>query len=517
MKAIILARVSTEEQKEAGNSLPAQTERLKRYCERKDFEIVESFSFDESAYKQKRDEFDKLLDVVKTHIKKERVAVCFDKVDRLSRSVFDKRVAELYELALQDTIELHFVSDGQVINSQISAVEKFQFGMSLGLAKYYSDAIGDNVKRAFELKRRNGEWTGSIPFGYEPVARDPIKRTRSDIIRHSEHASVVVELFKRFASGEISGNALAEDLEHRGVRNRNGGRISASNVYTILANPFYYGEAYSKKYDERWQHRYEPLITKDLWQKAQDVKKTRSRNKIKTNKNREYLFAGLFTCAKCGCAMTPELKKGRYVYYSCTNSKGVCKREYTREEELLKPIQEALLKLEITDEEAKQVAAFIKQSHADQSRYHTTQITRLRGEYDALQAKKGRLLDLRIEGEIDEETYAKKLDQFDRRQQEVNIALEELTNADTNYHATAQTVLSLARRAADIFESSEIPEKRQLLSFLIQNPRVNGKKLEFELQKPFDLILKRSQYTTLLTWVDSFRTWDWDKEIKLSF
>ena len=32
MKAIILARVSTEEQKEAGNSLPAQIERLKKYC-----------------------------------------------------------------------------------------------------------------------------------------------------------------------------------------------------------------------------------------------------------------------------------------------------------------------------------------------------------------------------------------------------------------------------------------------------------------------------------------------------
>lgn len=39
MKAIILARVSTEEQKEAGNSLPAQIERLKQYCNRKDYEI----------------------------------------------------------------------------------------------------------------------------------------------------------------------------------------------------------------------------------------------------------------------------------------------------------------------------------------------------------------------------------------------------------------------------------------------------------------------------------------------
>ena len=54
--------------------------------------------------------------------------------------------------SFNDEIELHFVSDGQVINSRISAVEKFQFGISLGLAKYYSDAISDNVKTSNRTK-----------------------------------------------------------------------------------------------------------------------------------------------------------------------------------------------------------------------------------------------------------------------------------------------------------------------------------------------------------------------------
>lgn len=155
MKAIILARVSTEEQKEAGNSLPAQIARLTSYCERRGFEVVETFSFDESAYKTKRDEFDRILKYLETT--KEKIAICFDKVDRLSRNVFDKRVSLLYEKAVADEIELHFVSDGQIIGPSMSAVEKFQFGMSLGLAKYYSDAISDNTRRAFEQKRRQGE------------------------------------------------------------------------------------------------------------------------------------------------------------------------------------------------------------------------------------------------------------------------------------------------------------------------------------------------------------------------
>jgi predicted site-specific integrase-resolvase len=60
--AIMLNRVTTEEQKEAGNSLPAQIGRIDNYCKKKSFEVIKSFSFDESAYKEKRDEFDMLLE-----------------------------------------------------------------------------------------------------------------------------------------------------------------------------------------------------------------------------------------------------------------------------------------------------------------------------------------------------------------------------------------------------------------------------------------------------------------------
>ncbi|MCK4498979.1 hypothetical protein KAU11_00605 [Candidatus Babeliales bacterium] len=50
MKAIFIARISIEEQREASNSLPAQMARLERYCQNSGFETIEKFSFDESAY-----------------------------------------------------------------------------------------------------------------------------------------------------------------------------------------------------------------------------------------------------------------------------------------------------------------------------------------------------------------------------------------------------------------------------------------------------------------------------------
>lgn len=29
-------------------------------------------------------------------------------------------------------------------------------------------------------------------------------------------------------------------------------------------------------------------------------------------------------CANCGCYVTAEIKKGRYIYYHCTNGRGNC-------------------------------------------------------------------------------------------------------------------------------------------------------------------------------------------------
>ena len=41
-----------------------------------------------------------------------------------------------------------------------------------------------------------------------------------------------------------------------------------------------------------------------------------------------------FKCGECGCSITAEIKKGRYIYYHCTFDKGKCGGSYVREEEL---------------------------------------------------------------------------------------------------------------------------------------------------------------------------------------
>ncbi len=497
MKAIILARVSTEEQKEAGNSLPAQTTRLENYCVRKGLRVDKTFVFDESAYKDKRDEFDKALAYLKNQ--KETVVLCFDKVDRLSRNVFDKRIPLLYEMALKGKIEIHFASENLVINKDISAAEKFQFNMSLGLAKYYSDAISDNVKRALEQKLRNGEWLNKAPVGYINIDEDGKKTVVPDPSRRG----FIPRIFDLYISGH-SMLKIQKMMEKEGFRSRKGNNISKSKINHILKNHFYYGLMVVK--GREYPHNYEPLISKYTFDKAQSIAKAKCRNPYKSVA-KPFVFKGLITCANCGCRITAERHKKKYSYYSCTNSRGTCKREYVREKTILEPVYEVFRNLQLTDTQLEEIKEGIKESYKSKSKYHKQAIRGLRNEYDALQRRADSMFELLLDKSITKEVYDKKFKETKEKQQDIELQLEDHTKADQDYSLSATQLLSLAQRAAEIFESSETEEKRQLLSFVFQNFQLKEKKLIFELNSPFLAIASYKKRPILLGDRDSNPDW----------
>jgi len=88
----------------------------------------------------------------------------------------------------------------------------------------------------------------------------------------------------------------------------------------------------------------------------------------------------------------------------------------------------------------------------------------------------------------------------------LNLEIEEHTKADFDYQTTVASVLNVARRAKEIFESSETHEKRAFLGYLLQNPKVTGKKLEFDLKPPFNLVLELASCTNWLPLGEILRT-----------
>ncbi len=90
--------------------------------------------------------------------------------------------------------------------------------------------------------------------------------------------------------------------------------------------------------------------------------------------------------------------------------------------------------------------------------------------------------------------------------QENEFKMKRLNNANKNYYITANTILSLAQRAPEIFESSEPEEKRQLVNFVFQNLELDGRKLLFKTKTPFERVL---EYQSTHNWgaiVEDVRT-----------
>jgi hypothetical protein len=102
--------------------------------------------------------------------------------------------------------------------------------------------------------------------------------------------------------------------------------------------------------------------------------------------------------------------------------------------------------------------------------------------------------------------YNRKARELKGRQTEITLRIEQHHKGEGEYRTTLETLISVASRAAELFERSKIDQKRELLAFVFSNPGLRGKKLEFSLRSPFDLMVNRADHTSWLAFLDTVRT-----------
>lgn len=309
-KLILIARVSDVEQRKA---LPAQRMRLEEYARQRGAKY-DYYEFDESAYKEARQKFSRLVEDIEKL--KEFSIVVFDKIDRFTRDASQKEVRIMSKLVDSGNIEIHFPSDNLSITKGSPATDKFRLGIGMLLAKYYSDSSRDNVRRRFDQMRADGIWVHKAPVGYKNVpiggtSQKPLK----DIEVDDTKAHYIVKAYEMRARG-VSYAVIAKELHKMGFHsNRSTKPPTKQFLERILNNPFYHGVMVSG--GKTYPHKYKPLISRALFNQVQDTREKRKHEKTKYD-SKDYIFKKIVKCGKCSRAVTP-FKARNSVYLRCAN------------------------------------------------------------------------------------------------------------------------------------------------------------------------------------------------------
>ena len=341
-RAIIYARVSTDQQAEYGTSIDNQVEKSIAYAEAKGMKVVGIFKEDFSGTTLDRPELNKVRAIFQA---KQADALIIYKVDRQDRSWAGVNYLLFLQELQQFGIEFHKSEQGREINLNdatqilLETIEGWQAGTDhkRTVEKLHKGKI-DTARKGHIIA------TGRPPFGYKWVKNEATRRTEFEIVE--DEAEVVRQMFNWYVFGDESHKPLglqtiAKKLTEMGIEtfaDRHKGVVKkakrgvwhTSSVRHILENETYAGVwTFAKRINRIYVGQNEPtnipvkvpaILSPELFKLAKQRQETRA--KASNRKKYNYLLVGHLKCGCCGYAMygkpSHRGKNRVELYYSCT-------------------------------------------------------------------------------------------------------------------------------------------------------------------------------------------------------
>ncbi len=293
-------RVSTEEQAEAGFSIPAQRERIAAFCLSQGWaEIVWYVEEGRSAKDLARPELQRLL--------QELVAgdvVLVYRLDRLTRSVLD-----LYSLLRRfERAGAAFRSVSEVYDTT-TAIGRLFMTLVAALAQWERENLAERVKLGMNQAAGQGRrMGGSAPFGYDLAG--------GRLVVNPAEAAVVRQLFERYLQGE-GVRTLVIWADRQDLRTKQGKPWSDYAMSYVLRNPVYAGVL-------RWGRQLTatgeiPALISPATYQAVQMAMAGRRSTPPRVAGSVYPLAGLLRCGLCGLPMHGRRRAGAggSRFYAC--------------------------------------------------------------------------------------------------------------------------------------------------------------------------------------------------------
>jgi len=474
VKVAIYTRVSTQEQDQSGYSIGEQRERLVAYCKAKNYVIYDVYvDGGYSGANLDRPGLQKL----KSDIGKYNLVLVY-KLDRLSRSQFD----------ILDLIENTFLPNGIDFVSMSEAFDtSTPFGRAmigiLGVfAQLEREQIRERTIMGRKARAKEGKHHGS---SFQAIGYDYID---GKLVPHEYEAEQIRLLFQMVADNK-SNKDILDALNKAGYKTRYGSWKSSSRISKTLKNNVYIGTI---KYDDIViEDAHEPLISKELYEKANAMRSKRKDAYGKNVFSRTTMLSGLIWCAKCdaryGTTISRHKKKGEPVtsqnrYHACysrafPNSKMAktkgCPNKIWRIDTLEALIGDELRKISLEQEYFEMLVNVSPREKLPLQKGFTKRLS----EIDKQISK---LVDLFSVDSVPLDVVSSKIDELNKERNAIQAQLENETKSDPDNTVNARQFHSLIKNALNVWSISDIDQKRLLLSSLIKRVVIDDEVVSIE-------------------------------------
>ena len=471
MKYFLYARKSTDVEDKQVLSIEAQLAELRELAKRENLNIMDEFIEKRSAKIPGRPIFNEMI--LRIQNGEASGIVCW-KIDRLSRNPVD---SGKIQWMLQQNIIQHIQTHGQ---SHYPNDNVLMMSVELGMANEYVRQLSENTARGLRQKARNGDYPGLAPLGY--INNSNIKK----IAIHDKNAKLVKKMFELYATGSVRLEDLSKVLENGNVKSKNNNRIHISRISHIISNPIYYG--HFRHAGEIYEGKHEPIITKELFDRANIILQGRGRRPNKEVDPRP--FCGLLSCGSCGMSITGEIKikrqkngnKHLYTYYHCSKKSKTqkCSEPCIRGEKLERQLSAQLSEYIMPKELATKLFGMLDIEEEMNKHTANEAVLELKEEEQNISKNLARLTDVYVAQDIEREDYLKRRHIFMSDKKSVEEKIGRLLRKPSAWIEPTREWVKDALNLDEIAKTNDLPSKKISLqkifgsNLTLQNRKVVG-------------------------------------------
>ncbi len=491
-RAILYARVSSDDRSKDGRNLAGQLEMGKEYAQERGYTIVAELAEDDRGASGARIDLPELTRVRDMAQTDKFDVLVVREIDRLSRNLAK-------QLIVEEELKRAGVSIEYVLGEYPDTPEgNLQKHVKAAVAEYEREKISERMTRGRRQKAKDGHVMvhGNPPYGYRLGELDG-KRM---LIPYEPEARIVRMIFEWYTVGDneqgpMTMHAITQrlsklripttgDSNPSFVKQRGYGKWCKTTVARILKRETYAGTWYYGKWGKKHKVAVNvpSVVSRETWEMAQQRLQQNKEN-AKRNTRYDYLIRRRATCGHCGAKMAVRMTRnkggnGVHFYYYCpvrsrpTVFARKCSQRYGFRADHVDPTIWDWVRGFLADSEA--LRRGLEERQAERERAIAPLLNSLAVTDDLIaknRQKLDKLLDLYLSSDLDKETYTGRQKQLQITIQGLEEERAELVAQIEMSALTDEQIEAIVSFAAKVKEGlaeaeEDFDARRQMIEYL---------------------------------------------------